>query len=239
MTSAALVLPGSSNRPPDERAALLAGCGVRAIAVPLFDGMLEEVPLERFDAVLDDLAATSDRLVVIGTSKGAEAALLLGAYDQRITGVAAFAPSSVVWAGLGGRQRSSWTRNGEPLAFARYDEAWAPTGDPPAYLGLYERSLAAASSAARIPVDRIDGDVLLVAGGDDQVWPSVAMAMAIAERCPATVVSHPTAGHRARLPGEPAPVAGQQMARGGDPDADAELGALAWPHLLRMLGIDG
>ena len=127
--AAALVLPGSSNRVDTGRARLLADHGVAALPLPLFDEELEEVPLERFGPALDTLASISLRLAVIGVSKGAEAALLLAAGDARITAVAAFAPSSVVWAGLAGRQRSSWTRGGLPLPFVPYDETWVSDDD--------------------------------------------------------------------------------------------------------------
>jgi len=49
------------------------------------------------------------------------------------------------------------------------------------------------------------------------------------------VVTHPSAGHRTILPGEQPVVAGAEIARGGTPEADAELGALVWPVLARLL----
>jgi pimeloyl-ACP methyl ester carboxylesterase len=61
-----------------------------------------EVPLESFP--LDKLADSNDRLVVMGTSYGAEAALLLGALDKRVDAVIAFAPSAYVWARFGGTE---------------------------------------------------------------------------------------------------------------------------------------
>jgi hypothetical protein len=88
-------------------------------------------------------------------------------------------------------------------------------------------------------VDRIAGDVLLVAGGDDRLWPSCDMAEEIVARRDAaglstTLVSHPRAGHRVVLPGEqPAPPS--HLVHGGTPEADAGLGALLWPHLERLL----
>ena len=122
-------------------------------------------------------------------------------------------------------------------------ESWEPDTTPPAFRGHYEASLAAhpaQAEAAAIPVERITGEVVLVAGEDDQVWPAADFARSIAARREApglatTVVAHPHAGHRTALPGEPAVAAGQAMVRGGTPAADAELGALAWPHLSRAL----
>lgn len=127
-----------------------------------------------------------------------------------------------------------------------YDDGWEPPAQPgpPAYVGHYEQCLerfADRVPAARIPVERIAGEVLLAAGEDDQVWPACDFAEAVASRREAaglasTVVRHPAAGHRVLLPGErPAPE-GQAMARGGTDAADAELGAQLWPHLLRVLG---
>jgi uncharacterized protein len=82
--------------------------------------------------------------------------------------------------------------------------------------------------------------VVLVAGEDDQVWASGDFARAIARRrsehgLPTTLLTHPRAGHRTVLPGESTPVGGMRMRRGGTPEADAELGALAWRELVRLL----
>jgi hypothetical protein len=119
------------------------------------------------------------------------------------------------------------------------------TGDPPELVGLYRQSLLAAPeavAAATIPVERFFGDVLLVAGGDDRLWPALDAARAIEARrsevgLPTTVVTHPAAGHRVVLPGEPVPTGGMRLARGGTDDADRALGLLAWPELLRVLSL--
>jgi dienelactone hydrolase len=118
-----------------------------------------------------------------------------------------------------------------------------PDTEPPSFRSLYASSLLRFpddAAAARIRVEEIPGDVLLVAGGDDQVWPSVDFARSIErDRAAAglrtTVVTHPDAGHRLLLPGEAPAAGGIRMARGGTPEADAALGAAAWPEVLRML----
>jgi dienelactone hydrolase len=244
-----LVLSGSSGAPEDDRARLLTAHGATALALRWFGGPGQqpgpyEVPLEVFVEGLDRLAGECDRLAVLGTSFGAEAALLVAALDARVRAVVAVAPSPVVWAGVDdGRQTSHWTHRGRPLDFVPFDESWAPDTDPPAYRSLYERSLAsdpAVAERATIPVERIEGEVLVIGGEDDQVWPGADFARAVASRRTAhgrgtRVVTHPGAGHRVTFPGE-APVArGQAMARGGSPEADAELGAAAWPHVVELL----
>lgn len=246
-----LVLAGSSGAVEDDRARLLADHGVTALALRWFGGPGQqpgpfEVPLETLVAGLDQLAGECERLALLGTSFGAEAALLVAAIDARVRAVVAIAPSPVVWAGVdGARQTSHWTHRGRPLDFVPFDESWSPDTDPPAYRSLYERSLAAdpaAAARAAIPVERIAGDVLVVGGEDDQVWPGADFARAVAARRTShgrgtRVVTHARAGHRVTLPGESPAVRGQSMARGGSTEADAALGAAAWPHVVELLDL--
>jgi len=254
--SAVLVLSGSSGRVEVARVRLLAEHGAAALSYRWFgDGTMPsgicEIPLESFTPYLDRLAEISDNLAVIGVSKGAEAALLLAARDPRIRTVVAIAPTHVVWSNVGPGHdgsttpwRSSWTWRGEPLPFVPFDQTWEPPAgqDPVAYESGYAQSLRVASDrvpAATIPVERIGGDVILVAGGADQVWPSTYFADRIrirrAEHGLATTVAiHPEAGHRIVLPGEE-PIAGGRLAQGGTPEANKALGALAWPHIRAVL----
>jgi dienelactone hydrolase len=255
---AVLVLTGSSGRIATDRTRLLARHGAAAMSLRWFGGAGQppgicEVPLETFAPAMDRLASFSDHLCVIGTSKGAEAALLLASRDERIRAVAALSPSAVVWANLGPcaqepavHERSSWSAEGQPLPFVPYDPAWVPTtlGGLPSYRGLYEQSpqtFAERVPAATIPVERITGGVLLTAGGDDQVWPADRFAQQISDRRSAhqlatDVITIPAAGHRLLLPGEPInPPGGMAMARGGTPAADTALGQRVWPALLRLL----
>jgi dienelactone hydrolase len=244
-----LVLHGSSGRLEADRARLLARHGAHALAIRWIGGVGQpsdpyEVPLELFSAGLDRLAARCDRLAVLGLSFGAEAALLTGVHDSRVDAVVAFAPSPVAWAGFsGGRMSSHWSLRGEPVPFMPFLVDGEPTGDPPAFRGLYEASLAAdpaRAAQAAIPVERISGDVVLVGGEDDQVWPGADFARLVARRrdrhgLASTVVVHPGAGHRVVLPGEEPARGGMKLARGGSERADRELGQLAWPHLRRVL----
>ncbi|GAA4690040.1 acyl-CoA thioester hydrolase/BAAT C-terminal domain-containing protein [Nocardioides conyzicola] len=240
-----LVLSGSSGRVEEDRCRVLAAAaGATAASYAWFGERLDRVPLESFDDALSLLHGRCDRLVVLGTSRGAEAALLLGALHPEVDAVVAISPSDVVWAALSTErpQRSSWTRGGEPLPFVPYDDSWAPVGDPPEYVGLYEHCLEAYADrvpAARIPVERIGGSVVLAAGGDDRLWPSLDFAEEIVRRrthagLETTVVSHLEAGHRVVLPGE-TPPAPSHLAHGGTPAADAELGRRLWPEVLRVL----
>ena len=248
--TAVLLLAGSSGRIETERADLLATHGARVRAIRWFGGVGQrptphEVPIELFIEQLELLRRDSDRVAIFGTSFGAEAALVTASVHPTDVAIAV-APSSVIWSGLAdGRWSSHWTLDGIPLPAVPFDSSWEPDTDPPAYRSLYESSVDRhpdLAAAAAIRAEDIVGQVVLIAGGDDHVWPSVAFAERLALRRTAAgldtvVVTHPAAGHRLTLPGETAVVGGQAMARGGSTAADSELGALAWPELVRSLGL--
>lgn len=86
----ALVLAGSSGRVDSPRAELLARHGVVAESIRWFGGPGQhdgpwEIPLELFLGRIADLARRCDRVLVLGTSFGAEAALLAAATAPRST----------------------------------------------------------------------------------------------------------------------------------------------------------
>lgn len=252
-----LLLSGSSGRVDVDRARLLAQNGCLAMAMQWFGGPGQppgicEVPLEPIVSALDQLAGRVQRLAIVGVSKGAEAALLIASFDPRVDAVVAFAPTDVVWAnvgpGLDGRSlpwRSSWKRGGEPLPFVPMADDWQPASVDglPSFRPWYERSFQQfhqEAVEAAIPVEKIQGSVHLIAGGDDRVWDSAAASERIANRRSAMnlttdVFVHPQAGHRTTLPGEVPVTVGIAMNRGGTPDADAELGSRAFPALLSAL----
>src|SRR5258705_2686210 len=134
-----VVLAGSSGRVDVARAKLFAALGAVCIALRWFGGERQppgicEVPLEVFTRTTERLIEEGcERVAYVGTSKGAEAALLIATDDPRVRVVAAISPSSVVWAntgpgtdGVARPQRSSWTRGGAPLPFIKYDDTWQP-----------------------------------------------------------------------------------------------------------------
>lgn len=251
--AAMLVLSGSSGRVATERVRMLAAHGIAVLAPRWFGPSgICEIPLESFLPMLDQLAEISPTLGVLGLSKGAEAALLLAASEPRIDVVVGLSPSHVAWSAVCEHahrpQRSSWTVCGEPVPFIPYDNDWEPETDaqPIAYRSMYAQSLRTYAELipdAAIPVERIKGQLLLAAGEDDQLWPSATFAEHIVRRRiehgqHTTLVTHPRAGHRPILPGEGVVTGGQPVARGGTPQADAELGALLWPEMCEALGLD-
>ena len=234
---------------------MLASRGVTSLAMRWFGGEGQpdvpcEIALETFSEAIDLLAPECDRVVLMGLSYGAEAALLTASIDDRVDAVVAMAPTDVVWEGQHQRdddpRRSKWTLEGRPLAFVPLDRGWVSPSSPPAFVELYEHSRAAAGrddvEVATIPVERIRGELVLVAGGDDRVWPSVEAAQRIAARrtqhgLTTVSIEDPRAGHPIVLPGEALPDTRRPYRVGGDHDAPRRLGTLAWPSICRLLRI--
>jgi hypothetical protein len=156
--------------------------------------------------------------------------------------VVACAPGAHVWSWIeDGVQTSHWTWQGEPLPFVPFDLAWEPADDPPSYVDSYRHRLKmfpAEAAAARIPAERFQGELLMLAGDDDKVWPAVEFAEQIALQrgsLETRTLIGAQAGHRFIFPGERPKAGGQTMARGGSDEADAAFGTQAWPVLLEVL----
>jgi dienelactone hydrolase len=98
-----------------------------------------------------------------------------------------------------------------------------------------------------IPVERINGPVLAVGGGQDQVWPSSIYVDNIERRLhdhgrtDVTALVYPAAGHGIGFPVPNIRVAPRGTAQqgyyefGGTPEADARARAESWPRLLAFL----
>jgi uncharacterized protein len=253
-----VVLGGSSGTVDVARAALFADHGAMALAQRWFGGpgqapAICEIRLESFGWAIDRLMTEGcERIALVGTSRGAEAALLTACFDSRVDVVVATSPGSVVWPCIyrsadGGRwiQSSSWTWAGEALPFLPFDEdAYEATPkDPPIrWLDLFLRSLAgraAAASMVAIPVETARADLVLIAGGDDQLWPSARFAGQLEDRRRAAgrsarLVTHPMAGHRVLLPGETTPRSAVNL-HGGTDEADRSLGRDGWSAISEVL----
>lgn len=228
----------------------LAGYGVLAVAyfrTPGLPEQLQEIRLEYFRAATDWLAANplvdAGKIGIWGASKGGEAVLLIASHDPRFHAVTASVPSSVVWQGINYANfmdnKSSFSLDGKPMAYLPYDNSAAFTGT----LDLYQRSLAklAEHPDAVIPVERINGPLLLISGADDKMWPSGPMAKQVIARLDARhfrfahrQLDYPDAGHAIAFPDAPAKPAGNSpfMAMGGTEEGNAAARADAWKQTL-------
>jgi dienelactone hydrolase len=149
--------------------------------------MLEMIPMEYFEKVLSYYISLPEihgkKIVVIGSSKGAELALLLASRYKDIQGVIAKVPSSVVFQGIGGME-SSWSYKGDPIPFVPYVEYDFANVKNYEFLEMYQLSLKNKSACenASIPVEKINGPILLFSGKEDKLWPSSEMSEMIIGR---------------------------------------------------------
>ena len=268
-----LVVGGSDGGEHPHAAALLAEHGHAVLSLAYFGvedrpQHLTHIDLGYFETALGWLADQPEvdpaRLAVIGLSRGGELALQLGALLPQLRAVVAGAPSSVRQAGLASSYtdftQPAWELGGESLPFipGKYGprEFLGFTGRwllrrPVRQRPLFERMLRneAVAAAAAIEVERIAGPVLLLSGGDDQLWPSTRYADRIAARLrargrPCRQVDYPDAGHFVcfpyNLPSLPpmtrlSPTAGLTIDFGGTPQGNARAATASWAEILTFL----
>jgi dienelactone hydrolase len=144
------------------------------------------IPLEYFleaiELVKEYPGARADRIGLIGLSRGAEAALLVGSVSPQVKAVVAVVPSGWSWPAFDVWTEPSWTFRDAGVPYVPWANAMPvqrarPDGGVEVVLrDVWGESLRRASAteleAATIPVERIEGPVLLLAAQDDQVWPS-------------------------------------------------------------------
>src|SRR5271156_1885847 len=228
-----IVLSGSGGGFDVDKAAVLSRHGFATLALAYFGiaplpTWLHRIPLEYFEAALTWLRAQPEidtqRTGILGVSRGAELALLLGStFPQRIRVIVAYAPSSVAWA-ASGRDKSSgeiipcWTWRGKPVPFAplplrgfMWRSAFPVVAlkRPVMFRNLFRAGLRnrEAVERAAIPVEKIRGPILLISGGDDHLWPAAQMSEAIIARLKRNGRAHAAehlhvahAGHMLRYP---------------------------------------
>jgi dienelactone hydrolase len=239
-----LVLGGSEGGRPQGKAAWLASRGYVALALAYFryDDLpprLEGIPLEYFGSALAWMMqrpeVLSDRIGVMGTSRGGELALQLGSMYPQIRAVVAYVPASARFPACCGDTRlPAWTWRGQPLSYVLPTRVRNPV----------------ATMNAAIPVERAHGPLLLISGDDDGVWPSAMMAEAVVTRLkqshfPYAVehLKYAHAGHRAGRPEVVPtwhgrvrnPTSGREENLGGSPKGDAESSLDAIPKVLEFL----
>src|SRR6266542_2804837 len=197
-----LMLGGSGGSYPDEAAARdLARAGYPVLALAYFrdrggdppeleQKQLRNVPLEYIFKALDWLETRpevrADRIALMGESRGAELALMIGSLRPDVAGVIAYSPQEVRWAAVGGGD-AAWTLHGKPLPYAEgaYNRA-----TPMSQFTDILDGPADVRNAATIEVEHIHGPVLLISSRADALSPSARMANDIEARLRANGFSY-------------------------------------------------
>jgi dienelactone hydrolase len=265
----AVMLGGSSGGIPEAPARRLAENGVCAFALGYFGApglpsALVEIPIESLQRGIDWFSRTyagGRAIGLMGMSKGAELALVLGAeLGGSISRTVAVAPSNVVWFGVTAPEpdpdrrstRSSWSLGGVPLPFLACPPDVVPLFSE---WGLRTDVFCDASQhepaevdASRITVERSTGPLLLLSGDDDHMWPAASMSDEIVQRMEnhgrgedVTNVVYAGAGHVFLLQDfmpRPGQGSGPQYDFGGSFQADSIAGKDAWQRAVSFLSTD-
>lgn len=263
-----LALHGSGGDPLGRKGRALAAEGYVVLALEYVGGpspvpeTFAEVPVSYAGDALDYLHAregvTDGDLGVVGVSRGTELAMLVAAERDDVGVVVAYAPSAYTWFGDGdgdGPPPAAWAVDGEALPVLPHP---GPGAEPvetdqgvrfrPMFEAFVEEAPEGALREARLPVEDVAADVVLVSGGDDGVWPAGGMADTIVDAmadAPGMATHHhfPDAGHGIFVPYHPtaerATVTqenGPTVLHGGTASGAADADRDSWTAALDALG---
>lgn len=269
-----LVFGGSDGGALHHAGSLLASHGYTVLSLAYFG--VEDRPKTLHNIDLEDLLdaitwlgsqpeTVSSRVAVIGLSRGGELALQLAALSEHVVAVVAGAPSHLRHAGLTTNYtdftQPAWRLHGQPLPFLPAKNTVRTflgflsamiRRRPMRQRGMFERLTADSTRTepAIIEVERIQAPLLLITGGDDQLWPSGPFAEQVLARRRQHDHDHdqhldyPAAGHFVCFPyglpslppmtrlSPPGPIT---MDFGGTAAANAAAAKDSWPTLLAYL----
>lgn len=188
-----ILFHGSAGNRPLAEARVLASHGFTVLALqyfsPEYDRLpdaLVEVPVEYADRAVewftDHEAVTDAPIGLGGFSRGGELALLVGTRHENVGTV-------VNWVGAGilfnaviltddghvspqSPDTSAWTIDGAPLAHPSRDDYTRGGNMTQRYRDWLDATPDDVLRNAEIPLDTLNGPVLLISGGADGVWPS-------------------------------------------------------------------
>ena len=206
-------VPGS-NAIPDSFIEALVKQGFMVFALAYFGvgklpKNLQNINLEYFELAIEWLQSFADgkknKVVIIGQSRGAELALILGTISKKISAIVAYAPSNLITGGFPYPNQPAWNYKNNPLKFfsgavsnnnlnvTELDDLNYATNnnlipyhentenDPFIIADLFAARNANAKNA-EIPVEKITCPILLFSGGKDAIWPSTDYCQSIIKR---------------------------------------------------------
>ncbi len=134
------------------------------------------------------------KIAIIGGSRGADLALLLGSYYHQISCVVGIVPSHVAFPGHTDHFTTScWTFDGKELPFIPVNEASVPFLIKGDLRGAFETMLTdkIAEEQAWIQVEKINGAIFLLSATEDEVCPSTPMSEKMMARLKSKNFRHP------------------------------------------------
>ena len=151
--------------------------------------LLEKIAIEDIhDAIIEatkNKKVNKKKIAIIGGSRGADLALLIGSYYKDIDCVVGLVASNAVFPGHTNHfTTSSWTYNGEELPFVPVSEETVPFIMKKDLRGAFTTMLkdTIAVKKAIIKVEKINGPILLISATEDEIAPTEPMSNDIMSR---------------------------------------------------------
>jgi dienelactone hydrolase len=244
---------------------MFASEGIASLALAYF-GMpglpqtFERIPLEYFEAAIRWLErrhdVRSEAMAVAGASRGGELALLLAATYPELKAAISWVGSGLVYGGvvsIGAAPVAGWTHRGVDLPYAGFVPSALSKATPvsltPGFLAALEDVRTVA--AAEIPVERINGPVLLISGTDDAVWPATVLSEYAVRRLRAHrhphqvehlvyegaghIIGPPVPGLNFNVTHAVHPIVGLDFSFGGTPEKNTAASLDSWPRIVTFL----
>ncbi len=154
----------------------------------------EEIDLEYFEKAIKWLGKQKEvdpnKIVIMGASRNAELALVIAStFPEIVSGVVAYAPSSVAWSNTvlpynSNELKPSWKYNGIDIPYVPMDKISVNDSGKIKMVEYWKNGLSKTDlvNKATIKAEKINGPILLFSGSDDKVWPSSIMADMIEKR---------------------------------------------------------
>jgi len=151
--------------------------------------LLEKIAIEDvYNAIKEaskNKKVNEKRIAIVGGSRGADLALLLGSYYKDIDCVVGLVASNAVFPGNTNHfTTSTWTFNKKELPFIPVNEAAIPFLMKNDLRGTFETMLkdTIAEKKALIKVENIKGPILLISASEDEIAPTTPMSNKIIAR---------------------------------------------------------
>lgn len=244
--------------------AYLANQGITSLAVATFGlpglpANLERIPLEYFEPVFAYIRHElhPEKIILLGPSRGSELALLVASHYPEVQGVVGVVPGNSSWAGnTESMDSAAWTWRGRDIPFVSVEPGLDECVDfhgLPSFCnrGPFERALLRTDPANRhyIPIENINGPVLLLGAEDDQLWPSCDFGAEALQRLQAfdhpfndKFLCFPSAGHDISIPSLSTynrsmvhPFMGVRLNVGGTPQAMGRANRVAWQEIIEFV----
>jgi dienelactone hydrolase/uncharacterized protein (DUF2141 family) len=206
---------------------------------------LEGIRLEYFKGAIDWLGRQASvdphHIGMIGWSRGAEVALLVAAHYPEIRAVVGVSPTSMVWPGL--PRKPAWTLGGKPLSNIPLKQPEDGTSGSMRELFIPGIEHTSSYPEAVIPVEHINGPILLLSGSEDRIWPASKMAEQIVSRLrqsrfpfPYTHIEYSGAGHAVFVGGitDIGHIGDNIQLFGGTVEANRSAWVRSWPTVVEF-----